>query len=387
MGTSCSSASTFKRAGGGIVGILLGGISLSAFANLEEGQWIFHLKNKDHSFSRAGEQRGTPLVCLPELQKKLKFKIKFNPETFEVRISNRQSWAQFTTYSPDVKGSVRIHAKDYPFETRLSKAPVFIGSKLCVPTEFGDRVLRPVIEAFPPDTLPLPSSMASKHFQVLIDAGHGGNDFGAHRKVSRLQHFREKDFSLQFAKELQESLMKENVSAALTRESDHFLTLPERSELANASQAKLFISLHMNSSENAKTAGYELYVLSLAQTDSTGRAAVARENQVIPTDLPSWLEKALADLRAEANLEASLRWAKIMDEALRAQLKLSSKRRIRMGPFYILYGAAMPAVLLELGYLTNKKDRNRMLDPLQRQKLADGLAKKIASQFKEQFKE
>ncbi len=384
METSCSSDLTFKSARLRIcfrflIFLFFAFSFPAAWANLEEKKWIFHHGSKSYAFERHGDQRGTPLVCLPELQKQLRFRIDFNPDTFEVRIRKGKSWVRIWTYSEKIEGSVNIKGKDYPFESRLSRSPLFLGAKLCVPIEFGDRALKPILDAFPPDSLPTLQSMSGKDIQVIIDPGHGGNDFGAHRKVTRLQHFREKDFTLQFAKELRDQLAKENVSAALTREGDHFLTLPERSELANGSQAKLFLSLHMNSAESPKASGYELYVLSLARSDAAGRSAVARENQMIPTELPPGLEKAIADLRAEANLERSLKWAHALDEALGSQIQKSGKQSIRMGPFYILYGASMPAVLLEIGYLTSEKDRNWILHPVKRQKLMESLAKKIAS--------
>jgi N-acetylmuramoyl-L-alanine amidase len=378
MGTSCSFVSTFERR---VLSFLLF-LCLPAWANLEADHWIFHTAAKDYSFKREGDRRGTPLICIPEISKKLPLKISYNPEKFSLTFRKGKNYSRVWTYSSKVQGQVFVSAKPLDFETRLSIKPVFLGARLCLPTEAGDRVLRPVLESFPPDSLPVSQLSEPEAIDVIIDAGHGGNDFGAHRRISKAQHFMEKDFVLQMAKELRGQLENLGLKARLTRESDHFLTLPERAEIANHAQAKFFLSLHMNSSHNPKAHGYELYVLSLDQSDAAGRSAVARENQFIPADLPNWLEKAIADLRAEANLESSLQWARALDSGLKSQWKPSGKKSIQMGPFYILYGSATPAVLLELGYLTNPQDRSHMLNPLDRKSLAENLAKIISKQLK-----
>lgn len=401
MGTSCSLGSTSKKPSPRIrslhcspvsflrlllIFFLIGGLPISARANLEEENWIFHWNKKDYSFKRQGERRGTPLICLDEIAKKLPLKIEYDPVRFSLKISKAKNQAQLSTHSNQILGSLLVAGKMMNFESHLSIKPVFLGARFCLPTEMGDRVLRPILDSFPPDSLPVKIPSKAGEIQVIIDAGHGGNDFGAHRQVSRTQHFREKDFVIQLAKELRAELGKLGVSAQLTREADHFLTLPERAEIANNSRAQFLISLHMNSSNNPKARGYEIFVLSLDQADANARSAVARENQFIPADLPGWLEKAIADLRAEANLESSLKWAESLNQALKTKFKASASKNVQMGPFYLLYAAAMPALLLELGYLTNPKDRALMLNPLSRKSMAEVLAKNIANQLKESAK-
>jgi len=192
---------------------------------------------------------------------------------------------------------------------------------------------------------------------------------------------KEKDLVLAFAQEASAALEKRGLGVLLTRGSDDFLTLPERSLLANATKARFFASLHMNADVSGRAQGFEVYVLSLTSDDASGRAAVARENQGIPSALDEGIEKAIADLRAQANLEASLSWATMARDSLATSLKPSSSKSVRMGPFYLLYGALMPSVLVELGYLTSPSDRTLMQDPVRRKALAEDFAARIAKKL------
>lgn len=371
--------------------------SLSAQANLSETSWIFHTQQEDFEFKRAGNVRGTPYVCLPELIRKLNLEMAYDPSLFEVLVVNprRGNYALFKTYSSKVdlifsqgnaakfekarKGTVL--SKTLPQSTvsvDLSRRPEFVDSQLCVPIEFGDRVLRPLLSGKSPQTpLFLADSRKLDRVQVVIDVGHGGNDYGASK-----HGFREKDLLLLIAESLHSELKKLGINALMTREDDTFVTLSERARIANQSAASLFLSLHMNAHPSeTKMKGFEIYVLSLIKDDSHGRAAVAREQQMIPDDLPDGLERAAADLRASANFEKSLEWSEKFRKALSLHFSPSSSQSIRMGPFYVLYAAQMPALLLELGYITHDSDRIKITDAESRQKLAQDLAKTIAQRL------
>ncbi len=260
----------------------------------------------------------------------------------------------------------------------LSRRPEFVGNELCVPIEFGDRVLRPLLTGKAPTTPLFPTDpRLLSSVEVILDPGHGGNDHGA-----RVEGVMEKDLVLAFAKDVHEALATLGIKSLLTRDEDVFVTLSERARIANQSAAKLFLSLHMNSSPQPELGGFEVYVLSLTSDDSSGRASVAREHQIIPSDLPEGFEKAVADLRATANFETSLRWAEITRQSLQTRLRASSARNVRMGPFYVLYAAQMPALLLELGYLSNTGDREKLMLTESRKSMAQDLALKIASTLK-----
>jgi N-acetylmuramoyl-L-alanine amidase len=379
-----------------ILGLLLFGIASAARANLEENSWIFHGPTGDQSFRRAQSLRGTPYVCLPEIMQRYGLKMRYDPAQFQVLLENpaRGNFARFHTHSPDVtllfaKGSPAGYAKQRKglqlpekfftaTQAQLSRRPEFVGTSLCVPIEFGDRVLRPLLTGktgespvFSEDT------RALKNVQVILDPGHGGNDHGA-----RSGEVLEKDLMLAFAKDLRDALEALGVRTLMTRETDVFVTLSERARVANKSSAKLFLSIHMNANTQADLNGFEVYVLSLTKDDSGGRAAVAREHQYIPSDLPEGFEKAVADLRASVNFEGSLRWASEVASTLKESFQPSSTRNVRMGPFYVLYAAQMPAILLELGYISNEADRTKLNDAEIRRTLATKLAAKLATSLK-----
>lgn len=376
-------------------------LSTHSFANLSEKSWLFQtpegFEQTQIEFKRSGNVRGTPYVCLPEIVQKLKLKMLYDPNQFRVLLYNpvRANYALFNTYSSQVKlifsqvkASVFEKARkqfqmpqqlpQIAMEIELSRRPEFVGAELCVPTEFGDRVLRPLLSGKAPLTpvfLSDPRKLES--VRVVIDPGHGGNDYGA-----SFESYLEKDLVLEFAKELQTQLSNAGVNAILTRETDLFVTLSERARIANQSSAELFLSLHMNAHPNDNSLkGFEIYVLSLTTDDSQGRAAVAREQQMIPDDLPDGIERAAADLRASANFEKSLAWSDQIRKAFLKSLNPSSSRSIRMGPFYVLYAAQMPALLLEVGYITHESDRNKITDNSLRQKLAKDLASTIAERI------
>ena len=349
-------------------------------ANLEGDSWIFHINNKNYSFHREGHIRGTPYICLPEITKKLGLKFEYNPRKFEFLLINTKTSNSLRAraYSKDVILNLKVKGKRNRMLTKLSRKPEFIKEKLCVPYEFGDRALRPLFDSTPPQTpLFVNDERRLSKISVVIDPGHGGNDHGAIHKS-----LKEENLTLQFSIDLQKSLTELGVKSLLTRDKSIFTTLSERARMANQSSAKLFISIHVNAQEkDGSLKGFELYILSLTSDDVEGRSAVAREHQMIPDDLPEGFEKAAADLRASANFESSLKWAEYLRGTLKSHIPPSSNKPIRMAPFYVLYAAQMPAILLELGYINQPEDMERILNPEKRKEIAADLAKKIAKKL------
>lgn len=356
----------------------------NALANLSEDSWIFHINNQKYKFKWETNVRGTPYVCLPEIVTRLNLRLSYNPTNFKVQLTHpvNRNQATFFTYTKEVLLELGKGKQKTPHRVNLSRRSEFVNGQLCVPIEFGDRVLRPLFDSVNP-SLPvfLSNERQISKVQVVIDPGHGGNDHGASHGV----HV-EKELNLLVAKEIKAALEKEGIGVLLTRDRDHFVTLSERARMANQSPAKLFLSLHFNShpSPKARLAGYEVYVLNLNNEDAQGRATVAQEHQMIPDDLPEGFEKTAADLRASSNLESSLRWADQTQKVLNQHMPPSSSKAVRMAPFYLLYAAQMPALLLELGYLSSHKDMERINNAETRIALVNSLAKKIAQSLKTQ---
>ncbi len=354
--------------------------SNNSLANLEGDTWIFHLNNKNYEFKRESNVRGTPYVCLPEIIKQLNLKFEYNPQNFEFLLINNSTGNSLRarSYSKNVVLNLKRDSQRHRMLIKLSRRPEFVNAKLCVPIEFGDRALKPLFDYQTPDTpVFVTDERRLSKIKVVIDPGHGGNDLGA-----RHQDLTEAKIALDFSLELKKELERRGIGTLLTRERSLFTTLSERARMANQSPAKLFLSIHFNSQEKeSDLSGFEIYVLSLTSGDVSGRAAVAREHQMIPTDLPEGLEKAVADLRASANFESSVKWAEEIRTAVKAYIPPSSTRPIRMAPFYVLYAAQMPAILLELGYINKNEDMQRILDAEKRQALIKSLAKSIANKL------
>ena len=203
-----------------------------------------------------------------------------------------------------------------------------------------------------------------KPFIVAVDAGHGGHDPGA---VSG--GYREKDLNLRAAKRLVEILREAGMDGRLTRRDDTYLRLGERTDLANRWDADLFVSLHCNALPAGRHArGVEIYLMALPTDKDAMRLAMfenrelGRNNEVQNADAKTnLLLKILGDMEQNAKIGQSTSLAEnLFGTGRRAGLPMS---RVAQAPFFVLRGAAMPAVLIEMGYLTEPEDRRLLNDP------------------------
>jgi len=210
--------------------------------------------------------------------------------------------------------------------------------------------------------------------KIVLDAGHGGKDPGA---VGRGKGTEEKGLTLDIVQRLKTRLEKQGYSVTLTRDSDGYVSLGDRSKLANRSRADLFISVHVNSAPNREACGLETYFLSEAKTDWE-RAVAARENADIDSGPggngfgPGDLGLILADLAQNEYLHESSELAgQIQTEA--ASCARIKDRGVRQANFYVLRNDFMPAVLVECGFLSNKSEEKLLRQPQHREKLAEGI--------------
>ncbi|MFO7717011.1 MAG: N-acetylmuramoyl-L-alanine amidase [Desulfohalobium sp.] len=210
---------------------------------------------------------------------------------------------------------------------------------------------------------------------VMIDPGHGGKDPGAvHGDIH------EKDINLEVALRLGEMLEKKGFTVLYTRTEDKFIPLEERTALANSKKADLFISLHVNAHNNAQVKGFELYSLNLAKSKEAVRVA-ARENSVSVKKI-SDLQVILTDLMLNTKIKESKQLAeKLHAKALSHSRQFYSiqDHGVREAPFYVLMGAKMPAVLVEMGYLSNPTERKRLLSSKYQKHIAQGLLQGITA--------
>lgn len=206
---------------------------------------------------------------------------------------------------------------------------------------------------------------------IVVDAGHGGKDPGA------LGHggLREKDVVLKVARKVTEKLRKSGYTVIQTRNSDVFLPLEERTAIANTKKADLFVSIHVNATVNREARGIETYYLSLASTPEE-RQAAALENAVSSKQLGE-LQSILKDIMKNSKIKESRKFAGTMQDSLIQGMQKRygnvESRGLRKAPFFVLIGAQMPSILVELGFLSNRDEEQR----LRSSGYLDGLASEI----------
>jgi N-acetylmuramoyl-L-alanine amidase len=246
-------------------------------------------------------------------------------------------------------------------------------------------------------TKDISAEKAKWNFDVLIiDAGHGGKDPGA-IGVSKV---REKDVNLKVALEL-ERLIKEKiptVKVVLTRDDDTFIELFRRGKIANENNGKLFISIHANSigKKSSQTRGFDVYLLRPGRTDKAIEIAEI-ENSVIEYEDNSERYQKLTDenfilvsMAHSAYMRYSERFAGILNQNWSKYVKAIPSRGVKQAGFYVLVGASMPSVLVETGFLSNKKDEAYLNSKKGQKEIANTIYKSIVDYRKfydEQMKE
>jgi len=212
--------------------------------------------------------------------------------------------------------------------------------------------------------------------RIVVDAGHGGKDPGAVGPSGVL----EKNVTLKLAKELSRELTRQiGCEVILTRSTDVYLPLEERTAIANKVGADLFISLHANANKSRKAYGIETYYLNFSKNDKAA-AVAARENGTSLKQV-SDLELILFDLMANAKINESSRLATEIQKSLvyRISKKYSNVRDlgVRQGPFYVLLGATMPSVLVETAFISHPREEKRLVSSAYQKSAAQAIAAAI----------
>lgn len=244
--------------------------------------------------------------------------------------------------------------------------------------EVGRIVDAPEIAPSAPAPAPRPA------ITIVVDPGHGGGETGAIGPGG----LQEKEVTLQIARRLAAAIPRLLSSrVVLTRDSDSAISLDDRTSLANHEKANLFLSLHANSSKAAGAHGSETYYLSLDSSDRLSQEVARRENQpLLGTGAPEApppnpdLDFILWDLAQSAHLNESSRLA----EAIQTQLNVVSKtgnRGIKQAPFRVLSGATMPAVLVEVGFISHAEEEKQLKSAPFQQSVADAIARAVAEFF------
>lgn len=223
----------------------------------------------------------------------------------------------------------------------------------------------------------LTRALGLKLGRVVIDAGHGGHDVGTQGPTGLL----EKDLVLDIAKRLAtlvETRMGSEV--VLTRPDDQFVPLEMRPRIANDHKADLFISIHANSSPVRGVSGAETYYLNFT-TSRTALEVAARENAASEHSI-SDLQDLVQQIARKEKLEESREFATKVQESMAALSTRSNAgakdRGVKKAPFVVLIGTQMPAILAEVGFVTNARDEAIMKRPEHRQKIAEALYRGVS---------
>ena len=226
------------------------------------------------------------------------------------------------------------------------------------------------------------SKAKAKPKTIVIDPGHGGKDPGAMGN-----DIVEKNINLAIGLELGKVLRKAGYNVIMTRATDVYLTLQERTDIANKAEADLFVSVHVNAlpSKHSMT-GFEIYIMALP-TDKDALELAKIENReyiegkgydVANVDRRTeLLLKILGDMQQNNKISESSDFAgALFNAGKRSGLPM---RRIAQAPFFVIRGSGMPAVLLETGYLTNASEAKNLADPAYQAKIAQAMALGIAN--------
>ena len=231
--------------------------------------------------------------------------------------------------------------------------------------------LKRVEQAVAESEMALSQQLGLKARRIVVDAGHGGHDSGAVGPSGLL----EKDVTLDIALKLAQKLRASGYEVFLTRTDDRFVKLEDRTRFANKVQGDVFISIHCNASPNKKTRGIETYTLNVASDKYAARLA-ARENAGAEKGIGE-LQFILADLATKANTVESGQLARSVQSSLVSALSQKYKEVKSLGHrealFFVLLGARMPSILVEVSFLSNPEDEKLLANSQYRTHVADGI--------------
>jgi N-acetylmuramoyl-L-alanine amidase len=174
-----------------------------------------------------------------------------------------------------------------------------------------------------------------------------------------------------------------DVKVLLSRPGDHFVTLQDRTSFANKERADLFVSIHANAHREIANEGVETYFLSSEATDTAARHVAALENSVVQLETPAsrgkmdMVKTILWDLAQSTFQLESSRLAETVQDSMSESLHIPS-RGVKQAGFYVLGGAAMPAILIEIGFVTNPKEEKKLKESPYRDDIARAIVDGIA---------
>jgi N-acetylmuramoyl-L-alanine amidase len=211
--------------------------------------------------------------------------------------------------------------------------------------------------------------------RVVVDAGHGGRDTGA----IGAHGVREKDLALAIARKVAARLTALGFQVVMTRKSDVFVSLDERTRLANEAHADLFVSIHCNAARHRKLAGVETWTLNVSSDRYAARLAAFENAEADRT--VSDLRLILADLATKANASDARDLAQAVQSSLvrtlRSRVGRVRDHGVKQALFYVLLGTRMPSILVETGFVSNPAEEARLKSPRFQEGTAEAIARGV----------
>lgn len=241
-----------------------------------------------------------------------------------------------------------------------------------------------VVEAFKTDayTIDQPDEPAvpARMQTIVVDAGHGGKDDGA----VGVSYLKEKDVTLALAHQLRRRLIDEGFTVIMTREDDRYLSLQERADIVAATHPDFFVSIHANAASSKQARGYETFYLADPGNDafdpekSPGERDYHydnffKEQQEMGKVFVNLLDRASGERRYK-----SIALAELIHDAMKLHLR-SRDRGVKRSKFFVLKSTNIPAVLIEVGFLSNAKEETLLRSPSYQEKIVKGIAGGLVS--------
>jgi N-acetylmuramoyl-L-alanine amidase len=240
---------------------------------------------------------------------------------------------------------------------RIARMPAnakMVNGRLLIPFQFGMQVMALHKDSLIPKNnakiIPKPKWTPPRprgNFTIVLDPGHGGKDVGARGK----RGVNEKDINLDIAKRVRDKLQAKGVNVVMTRSKDVFIELWRRVSIASNYKASLFVSIHTNAARNRSVNGIEVFYFAGASAKLNGPYYRQNQNQ-------------------------SYQYARLAQAQMRKDVK-SASRGVKNARYYVLKNARTPAVLIEVGFITNSWEEGNLVSPYHREKLAQAITQSI----------
>jgi len=317
---------------------------------------------------RAGRHDRDTVRVVIDLERESTYRVFAMPDPYRIIIDIEGEGIILPVPDAEAPGAPAPGAAGGPPEARPNSGP----------GPFLSSAPEPPPVAAPAPEPPAPAvSLRRNRVRVMIDPGHGGKDPGAIGPTG----LKEKDVVLAIGKMVREKLSRhEEYEVRMTRDSDVFIPLEERTAMANRGRADVFVSLHINASPNRRAKGFSTFVFSRGASNREDLELAARENGV-PVSRLKGVRFIIDDMFTGARKNESLKLAKTMNDAILRSVSAryggQENLGLKQAPFFVLVGARMTSVLLEASFISNEREEERLRDPVYLERIADGVVEAV----------